>query len=143
MAAKFTALSDESWEVIEKLAQIQLPLQRGKPRTDLRKIWNSIFYILISGVRWEDLPTSEYYATRPTAHRWLVRWQKEGVFDRVLSGLLQDAVKAGKIDLSQLSVDGTFSLRTRGRATGGIWAQRKGRAHSPFSGSSRSPHSSF
>jgi len=31
------------------------------------------------------------------------------VFDCVLSGLLQDAVKQGKVNLAKLSVDGTFS----------------------------------
>ena len=133
MSSKFTALSDQAWETIEKLAQIQLPLQRGIPRTNLRKIWNAIFYILTSGVRWADLPSSEHYAKRTTSHRWLQRWQKEGVFDRVLSGLLQLAIKEGKVDLSHLSVDGTFSLRTRRRRASGIWAQRKGSSHSSLS----------
>lgn len=133
MSSKFTSLTDQSWEMIQKFAKIQLPLQRGKTRTDLRKIWNSIFYSLISGTRWADLPDREDYATRPTAHRWLIRWQKEGVFDQVLSGLLQQAIKDENLDLSQLSVDGTFSLGTRRRRASGIWAQRKGSSDSPLS----------
>lgn len=75
MPSKFTKLSDDSWNLIEQLAQVKIPLQRGIARTDLRRVWNSIFYILVTGQRWCDLPVCEDYATRPTAHRWLVRWQ--------------------------------------------------------------------
>lgn len=117
MSKKFTCLSDEGWEKIQRLAALKLPPERGVKRTDLRAIWNSIFYILISGLRWADLPNRPDYATRPTAHRWLLRWQREGVFDRVLSGLLQEAVKSGEADLSHLAVDGTFSLGTRRRGS--------------------------
>lgn len=123
--SQFTALSDNQWQRIQELAQFNLPLQRGIPRTDLRKVWNSILFLLSRGCRWVDLPIAENYAARPTAHRWLIRWQREGVFDRVISGLLQEAVKQGKIDLSQVIVDGTFSLSTGRRGTGGIWAQRE------------------
>lgn len=112
---KFTALSDEAWSLIQRFADFNLPKVRGKPRTDLRKIWNSIFFILTSGVRWADLPLRQDYASRPTAHRWLVRWQEEGVLDKVLSGLLQYAMANGRLNLSQLLVDGTFSPGTRRR----------------------------
>lgn len=132
MSVKFTKLSDSSWELIEKLAQFKLPAQRGVVRTDLRKIWNSILYILITGQRWCDLPVCEDYATRATAHRWLIRWQEEGVFDRVLSGLLQKAIKEGKANLSHLAIDGTFSPESGRRKPGRIRTQRKGCSHSSF-----------
>jgi transposase len=105
MTARFEGPSDEAWRIIEQSANFTLSLQRGIPRTDLRKIWSSIFYILISGAR---CPVGEQFAAKPTAHRWLLRWQKEGVFDRVLNGLLQDAIRRGLVDLSHLAVDGTF-----------------------------------
>ena len=44
-----------------------------------------------------------------TAHGWLKRWSKSGVFDKVMSGLLQAALQKGKLDLSQLVADGSFS----------------------------------
>ncbi|MBN1914363.1 MAG: transposase [Parachlamydiales bacterium] len=71
----------------------------------MRLIWNSILYILIHGCRWSDLPSSSIYARRSTAHRWY----KEGVFDRVLSLLLQRAITAKKVDPSTLLVEGSFS----------------------------------
>jgi len=111
----FKFLTDDQWELIFSLMQWEPPLQRGIPRTDLRRIWNSILYILTHGCRWADLPSSDKYAHRATAHRWLSRWHKEGVFDRVLSGLLRRGISSGKVDLSALLVDGSFSPCTRRR----------------------------
>lgn len=117
----FKFLSDHQWELVISLMQWNPPPQRGTPRTDLRKIWNSIFYILTHGCRWADIPYSHLYSHRATAHRWLIRWYKEGVFDRVLSGLLQKGISGGKIDLSTLLVDGSFS------PCAGRWRKRQSR----------------
>ncbi len=57
----FKFLSDDQWELISSLMQWKPPLQRGIPRTDLRKIWNSILYILTHGCRWADLPAFPLY----------------------------------------------------------------------------------
>ena len=45
-------------------------------------------------------------------------WYKEGVFDRVLRALLEKGISIGKIDLSTLLVDGSFSPCTRRRRKG-------------------------
>lgn len=105
----FKFLSDAQWKLLSNLMNWTPPLQRGIQRTELRKIWNSIFYVLTHGCRWADIPVSSQYAHRATAHRWLSRWYKEGVFDRVLSGLLQQGISTGIVDLSALLVDGSFS----------------------------------
>jgi hypothetical protein len=42
----------------------------------------------------------------------LVILKKAHVFDRVLRGLLQAGIAEKKVDLSQLSIDGSFSSRT-------------------------------
>jgi transposase len=114
MENTFSALTDQQWSVIQDLMQWTPPLQRGKPRTNLRNVWNSIFFILTRGCRWSDLPQDRtIYAARATSHHWLLQWQHQGVFDRVLSGLLQIAAKKGKIDLTHILVDGSFSPCTR------------------------------
>ncbi len=117
----FKFLSDSQWALISDLMSWQPPPQRGVQRTDLRKIWNSIFYVLTHGCRWADIPTSNQYAHRATAHRWLKRWHKEGVFDRVFSGLLQQGLSSGMIDMSALLVDGSFSPSTGGRGECESW----------------------
>ncbi len=86
------------------------PLERGTKRTHLRKIWNSIFYILCHGCHWIDLPQGKNYAAKTTAFRWLKRWEEDGVLDRVLGSLLKEGIERKKIDLGNLLIDGSFSL---------------------------------
>lgn len=105
----FKSLTEDQWKLIFNLMDWMPPLQRGMQRTDLKKIWNSIFYVLTHGCRWADIPQSSLYAHRATSHRWLARWYKEGVFDKVLSGLLQYGIQVGIVDLSTLLIDGSFS----------------------------------
>ena len=119
MQNDFTALTDKQWTVIQSLMDWTPPPERGTKRTDLRTVWNSILYVLTRGCRWVDIPTDRnVYAARATAHQWLLRWQHLGVFDRVLSGLLQLAAKQNKIDLTHILVDGSFSPCTWGRRRG-------------------------
>jgi transposase len=113
--AKFQELTDDQWALIQHFMNWSPPKERGKPRTNLKKVWNAIFYILIHGCRWEDLPIDSKYAHRATAHRWLMFWQKAGVFDRVVTELLKKAAAEGKIDWNRLIGDGSFSPGTRRR----------------------------
>ena len=116
MSSNFHALSDEQWSLILSLMDLQLPLERGVPRSDLRKVWNSLLFVLTRGCRWIDLPKDfDIFVPRSTAHGWLKHWSVTGVFDKVMSGLLQVALQKGKLDLSQLASDGSFSPLTRRR----------------------------
>lgn len=116
MKKPFTQLSDKQWKCIETLINWSPPPVRGVPRSDFRKVWNSILFILTRGCRWIDLPRDpNIYCSKSTAHRWLILFKKAHVFDRVLSGLLQIGINEGKIDLSQVAVDGSFSPSTWGR----------------------------
>jgi len=117
----FQFLTDDQWKLIHSYMQWAPPLQRGTPRADIRMVWNSIFYILTHGCRWSDIPKSKYYAYKSTAHRWMSKWYKEGIFDRVLSSLLQEGVSQGLIDLSTILVDGSFSPCARRRRKRQLW----------------------
>ena len=69
MYADFKPLTDEQWELILKFMELDLPLERGVKRSDLRIVWNSIFFILRTGCRWIDLPQDrELFVPRSTAH---------------------------------------------------------------------------
>jgi len=127
MKTVFRRLSDEQWSLITKLMNWKLPLERGTPRSDMRKVWNSIFFVLTHGCRWIDLPKDlDVFVPRSTAHKWVKQLSENGIFDRVLSGLLQLGVQRGLLDLNQLAVDGSFSPLTRRRRGGSTWVQRKG-----------------
>lgn len=122
MKERFHHLSDSQWDLVIALMDWIPPLQRGTPRSDLRKVWNSLFYILIHGCRWIDLPKEdEFFVPRSTAHKWIKQWSQNGIFDRVLSGMLQIGIKRGLVDLSQMAVDGSFSPLTRRRKRSSAW----------------------
>jgi transposase len=119
MTVNFKPLSDEQWELILSLMNTTFPAERGVPRSDLRKVWNSLLFVLTRGCRWIDLPHDpNLFVPRSTAHNWLKQWSRAGIFDKVMSGLLQVALQQGKIDLSQMAVDGSFSPLTRRRPGG-------------------------
>ena len=116
MSRSFSQLTDEQWNLIQSLMNWEPPLQWGTPRSDLRKVWNSIFYILVHGCRWIDLPYDpNKYVPRSTAHKWFKQLEEAHVYDRVLSGLLQRGFQVGKIDIKQIAVDGSFFPCTRRR----------------------------
>jgi transposase len=56
MTVNFKPLSDEQWTLIFKLMNTTFPPERGVPPSDLRKVWNSLLFILTRGCRWIDLP---------------------------------------------------------------------------------------
>lgn len=122
MQEPFHHLSDSQWDLVITLMNWTPPLERGTPRSDLRKVWNSLFYILTHGCRWIDLPREdEFFVPRSTAHKWIKQWSQNGIFDRVLSGMLQLGIKRGLVDLSQMAVDGSFSPLTRRRERSSSW----------------------
>lgn len=127
MKTAFHHLSDDQWSLIFNLMDWKLPLERGTPRSNMRKVWNSILFILTHGCRWIDLPKDpDYFVPRSTAHKWIKQMSQNGVFDRVLSGLLQLGIQRGLLDLNQLAVEGSFPPLT-GRRRGGVsWVQRQG-----------------
>ena len=62
-------LTDGQWELIERM--LVLP-EGGRPRTtDMREVFNGIFYQLRTGCPWRDLPRD--FPAEGTVRRWLFR----------------------------------------------------------------------
>ena len=110
MAKEFQQLSDEQGGLIHSLMDLNLPLQRSIPRSDLRQVWNSLLFVLTQGCRWFDLPRDfDQFVPKSTAHDWLKQWSQTGTFNKVMSGLLQVGLKQGHVDFSHMAVDSSFS----------------------------------
>jgi transposase len=109
------SLPEELWEVIEPLLppDTQPGSQGGRPRTLNKVVVRGIFFVLCTGIRWEDLP-SEIGCCGMTCWRRLRDWQFLSIWDQLHRLLLAGLRKAGKLDVSLTIVDSSLS-----RAVGG------------------------
>lgn len=112
MPGKFEGLTNAQWDILEPLLPPD-PVKRkkGKPHTPWRKICNTIFWVLITGSRWADVPSGEQWGSRSASHRWLGVWQTDGTLDRIMDSIREIAFLEGLIDWDRLATDGFFFRR--------------------------------
>jgi transposase len=109
MSGRFEGLTDVQWTLLEPLLpKDPLKKGKGKPHAPWRNICNSLFWILITGSRWCDLPQGPNWGSRSATHRWLGQWQEDGILDKLLFTLKEIADLAGMIKWDRLAVDGFF-----------------------------------
>lgn len=84
-----TSLSDAQWDIL----QLILPkrAKRGRPPTDLRRILDSILYVLKGGIPWRLLPSD--FPPWKTVYHLFRKWARAGVWS-VLNDLLRTEVRA-------------------------------------------------
>lgn len=108
MPGKFNGLTDSEWDLLSRLLPNETNAT-GRPLADTRSALNTIFYLLITGCRWCDVPVGKKWAKKSSAHRRLGRWQKNGTLASLKASLLGAAHLAGKIDWQNASIDGSFA----------------------------------
>lgn len=52
---RFEEVDDGLWGVIKPFIAPQKP-RAGRPRADLKRSFNGVLYVLITGCKWSDLP---------------------------------------------------------------------------------------
>jgi transposase len=108
-------LSDEQWVSVADL--MPGPPRRGGGRwRDHRQVVNGLLWKLNTGAPWRDLPGR--HGPWRTVYERLVRWRRDGTFDRMLDRLRLRLDEAGLIDPDTWCVDGT-SIRAGRPAAGG------------------------
>lgn len=107
-------LTDAQWERLRPLLPPQRP-ETGRPAKDHRSVVNAILWRLATGVPWRDLP--ERYGPWQTVYSRFRRWQRSGVWDRVLAALQAEGDAAGALDWSLHFVDGS-TVRAHQHAAG-------------------------
>jgi transposase len=105
-------LTDVAWARIEPL----LPKKgrRGKQWRDHRTVINAILWKLRTGAPWRDLP--ERYGPWRTAYERLVRWRRDGTWDRLLADAQTKSDAVGEV-VWEVSIDGS-SIRAHQHAAG-------------------------
>ena len=115
-------LTDQQWRRIEPLLPAQKP-RTGRPGKDHRTIINGILWVLRTGAPWRDLP--EGYGPWPTAAGRFYRWREQGLWQRLLAGLQEEADSIGELEWEVHYVDGTI-IRAHQHAAGAKRGKRPG-----------------
>jgi len=99
-------IPDGLWERME----LFLPKYRksplgGRPRADLRKIANGIFYILRTGCQWKAAP--QEFGPGSTLHDYFQEWTQRHVFHKLWKYLLRRYDELQGIQWAWQSLDGS------------------------------------
>ena len=95
-------LPDDLWRRMEPLIPRQRRKRRGlfagrKPE-DPRKIMAGIIFCLKTGVPWEYLPATNDFASGRTCRKWMIKWHKARVWQKLFATLLVELQHERKID---------------------------------------------
>ena len=107
-------LTDAQWDRLRPLLPPQKP-RTGRPAGDHRTVINGILWILRTGSPWRALP--DRYGSWKTVSSRFYRWQRAGVWSRVLSEVQRQADTEGRLDWSLHFVDSTV-VRAHQHAAG-------------------------
>jgi transposase len=88
--------------------------QRGRPWEDHRRLLNGILWRLHSGAPWRDIP--ERYGPWKTVYGRFRRWCRDGTWARILTHLLADLERHGRLGRDLWFVDATIIRATRAAA---------------------------
>ena len=130
-------LTDQQWERLEPLLQPQRPprgSKGGKPYVDHRRVINGLLWLDRTGAPWRDIP--ERYGPWSTLASRFYRWREQGLWQRILDALQQQADAEGLLDWEIHYGDGTVS-RAHHHAAGAAGSkpdsEALGRSHGGFS----------
>lgn len=104
----FQGLNRAQWALIKHLFPKPPSNKFGRKDLSLKKVMNTILWVLITGARWIDIPIGSRWAARSTAHKWLGRWQETCLLEKVLNLLLEKADVLKLTGFDRLKVDGFF-----------------------------------
>ena len=105
-------ITDSQWERIKEFFEEKAAGTRGRPRKDPRDILNGVLWVCRTGAPWKDLPSR--YPPYQTCHRYFQQWNEAGIWDKILYALARHLKEAGRIDITECFIDGTFASAKKG-----------------------------
>ena len=101
-------LPDELWERMQPwLPRYHKSARGGRPRSDLRKVANGIFYVLRTGCQWKAAPRE--FASGSTLHRYFQQGVAADVLRRLWKAALLEYDELKGIEWNWQSVDGAMT----------------------------------
>ena len=107
-------LTQQQWERIQPLLPAQKP-KPGRPSLSHRQVINGILWVLRTGAPWRDLP--KRYGAWQTVSGRFYRWQRNGLWQQLLSELQHQAETIGQVNWEIHHVDGSM-VRAHQHAAG-------------------------
>jgi transposase len=108
-------VSDELWARIQPLLPLKPRRSRwpGRLPLDDQACLNGILFVLLTGIRWTDLPQQLGYGSGMTCWRRLRAWTQAGVWDQLHALLLAELHAGDQIDWTRAAVDASH-VRAKG-----------------------------
>jgi transposase len=95
-------LTDKQWKLIEPF----LPIGEYGPYPErLREQFEGVIWRFRTSSQWREMPRE--FGPWPTVYGRFRVWRDAGVFTALLEGVIAEAARQGKTDLSLVSVDST------------------------------------
>lgn len=95
-------LTDDQWKLIEPYLPIG---EYGPYPARLRDQFEGVIWRFRSGGQWREMPDA--FGPWSTVYGRFRVWRDAGVFTALLEGVIAEAARQGKVDLSLVSVDST------------------------------------
>jgi putative transposase len=94
------------WRQVKKLFP-QPPKKRGpgRPPADNRAVLNGIWYVLWTGCQWKAVHREWFGVCSSVRHERFQRWQQRGLFDQVMTVMVQFYAKKRQIQWTWQSID--------------------------------------
>jgi putative transposase len=103
-------ISDNDWDLIQKVLPDEIykgvGSQGGRPHSDLRMIFCGILFYIRSGCQWDLIP--RIYGSRTTIAKYLDRWVRGQVFEKLMTLSLELYDKELGIEWKFQSIDGSI-----------------------------------
>jgi putative transposase len=105
----FEEIDDSLWELIQPYLPPEKP-KTGRPRSNLRQLFNGILYALKTGCAWANVP--RVYGTKSTIHRFHLELCRKGIYKKIFDIMLPRGYDLEKIDISYCCID-TKSIKAK------------------------------
>ncbi len=93
----FHPLTELQWQLLEPLLPSLEKRGRGKPHTPWRQVLNTVLYVHYTGSKWAHTPTGPEWASKSSAHRWMINWKKNGLFEQIIASMVNMEHMASEI----------------------------------------------
>ncbi len=105
-------LTDEQWALIKPFLPPPSPALRGRPPIDERRVLDGILWKIRTANPWYHLPPA--YPSYQTCYRRYVRWQRNGLMEKIYDLLFQHLEQKSGYSFRELILLGLINMKEQG-----------------------------